>query len=117
MAGHPHHAAGVERSASLSRALQRALHWVTPNSAVGSLDFRIGADDGVRLTLDGRVLAESLVPDRPNPIRASAVLGAGDHPIRIDYFQNGDGSILEFFWRPPSEEETPVPTSALIPRE
>jgi hypothetical protein len=83
----------------------------------GRYDFRIEADDGVRLTLDGRVLAESLVPDRPNPIQASAVLGAGDHPIRIDYFQNGGGSILEFFWRPPSEEETPVPPSAMIPRE
>jgi hypothetical protein len=83
----------------------------------GHYDFRIEADDGVRLTLDGRVLAESLVPDRPNPIRASATLGAGDHPIRIDYFQNGGGSILEFFWRPPSEEGTPVPPSAMIPQE
>lgn len=87
----------------------------TPRS--GHYDFRIEADDGVRLTLDGRILAESLVPDRPNPIRASAVLAAGDHPIQIDYFQNGGGSILEFFWQPPSAEESPVPPSALIPRE
>lgn len=83
----------------------------------GNYHFRIEADDGVRLTLDGRVLAESLVPDRPNPISASSVLTAGDHPIEIDYFQNGGGSILEFFWQPPSSEETPVPPTALVPGE
>jgi hypothetical protein len=58
-----------------------------------------------------------LIPNRPNAIQASAELGAGDHPIQIDYFQNGGGSILEFFWQPPGSRETPVPPTALIPRE
>jgi hypothetical protein len=83
----------------------------------GNYNFRIEADDGVRLTVDGRVLSESLIPNRPNAIQASAELGAGDHPIQIDYFQNGGGSILEFFWQPPGSRETPVPPTALIPRE
>ncbi len=83
----------------------------------GTYSFRIEADDGARLTLDGRLLAEGLIPNRPNAIHASTVLTAGDHPIQIDYFQNGGGSVLEFFWQPPGSEETPVPPTSLIPTE
>lgn len=81
----------------------------------GIYRFRIEADDGVRMTLDGRVLAESLTPNAPNTIQATPLLVPGDHPIQIDYFQNGGGSVLEFFWQPPGSDETPVPPSALIP--
>jgi PA14 domain-containing protein len=83
----------------------------------GQHAFRIEADDGVRLKIDGHVLAESMVPNRPNAIQASADLTAADHPIQIDYFQSGGGSILEVFWRPPGEEETPIPPSSLLPGE
>jgi 4-amino-4-deoxy-L-arabinose transferase-like glycosyltransferase len=83
----------------------------------GTYRFRIEADDGVRLTLDGRVLGEGLVPNHPNALQTQAELAAGDHPIQIDYFQNGGGSVLEFFWQPPDSEEAPVPPRALIPPE
>jgi len=83
----------------------------------GEYRFRVNADDGVRLTLDGKVLGEGLVPDRPNDFRVSVNLAAGDHPIQIDYFQQGGGSALEFYWQPPgSAEETPVPPSVLVPQ-
>jgi len=84
-------------------------------STPGQYAFRIEADDGVRLKIDGRVLGEGLVPNRPNAIQATAELTAGDHPIEIDYFQSGGGSILEVFWRPPGGEETAVPPAALVP--
>jgi hypothetical protein len=83
----------------------------------GTYNFRIEADDGVRLTLDGRVLAEGLVANRPNAVQATAALTAGDHPIRIDYFQNGGGSVLEVFWQPPGSAEVAVPPTALVPGE
>ncbi|HEY6064775.1 MAG TPA: PA14 domain-containing protein, partial [Thermoanaerobaculia bacterium] len=83
----------------------------------GSYAFHIEADDGARLTIDGRVLGEGLVPNQPNAFRTSATLTAGDHPIQIDYFQSGGGSVLEFFWQPPGEPELPVPPSALLPGE
>lgn len=81
----------------------------------GFYNFRIEADDGVRLTLGGEVLGESLIPDRPNQVRAGVDLTAGLHQIRIDYFQRGGGSALEFFWQPPLLGESPVPPSALLP--
>lgn len=81
----------------------------------GFYQFRVEADDGVRFTLDGVILGEGLIPDRPNGLRAQLDLAPGDHPIQIDYFQRGGGSALEFFWTPPGSGETPVPPSALLP--
>ncbi len=81
----------------------------------GRYHFRIDADDGARLTLDGQILGEGLVPDQPNQIQVDVELAAGEHPLVIDYFQRGGGSALEFFWRPPGRAESPVPPDALIP--
>jgi len=82
----------------------------------GAYRFRVNADDGARLTLDGEVLGEGLIPDQPNDFRVSANLEPGDHPLQIDYFQRSGGSALEFYWRPPDGDETPVPPGALLPQ-
>lgn len=81
----------------------------------GPYYFRIDADDGVRLILDGDVLGSGLVPDQPNRVEATVQLAAGQHDLQIDYFQRGGGSALEFFWRPPNGTETPVPPDVLTP--
>jgi len=82
----------------------------------GEYRFRVNADDGVRMILDGKVLGEGLIPDRPNDFKADATLSVGDHPIEIDYFQRGGGSALEFYWQPPGGDESPVPPNALVPQ-
>jgi hypothetical protein len=79
--------------------------------------FRIEADDGARLTLDGAVLGEGLTAGQPNDFNATIDLSAGDHPIQIDYFQQGGGSALRFFWSHAGGPLTPVPPEALIPAQ
>ena len=81
----------------------------------GTYRFQIGADDGARLTLDGLVLGEGLTAGQPNTFDATIFLAAGDHPIQIDYFQQGGGSGLRFFWSLNDGPKTPVPPTALIP--
>jgi hypothetical protein len=88
-----------------------SLHVVDP----GTYQFLINADDGARLSIDGSVLGEGLTPGQPNDITATMDLSAGDHPIEIDYFQQGGGTALRFFWSHAGEPFTPVPPSALIP--
>ena len=90
-----------------------SLHVVNP----GVYQFRIEADDGARLILDGAVLGEGLTAGQPNDINAMFNLSSGDHPIEIDYFQQGGGSALRFFWSYNGEPLTPVPPSALIPAQ
>jgi len=81
----------------------------------GKYHFVIHADDGARLSLDGKVIAEGLIPDQPNDLELDESLTAGDHPIQLDYFQRGGGSTLEFYWQSPDGPQVPVPPSALIP--
>ncbi len=81
----------------------------------GTYRFRIEADDGARLLLDGKLLGEGMVPLRPNRVVASADLSAGDHPIQIDYFQHGGSTALEFYWQPDGQPETLVPPNVLLP--
>jgi hypothetical protein len=90
-----------------------ALHVTNP----GKYLLSIKADDGARLTLDGQVLGEGLEPGRPHDFDATVDLAAGDHPIQIDYFQQGGSSSLRFFWRHEDGPQTPVPPSALIPAQ
>ena len=81
----------------------------------GYYPFHLDADDGVRLTVDGQMVGESLNPDTVNAIDAGLNLAAGPHPIRIDYFQRGGGKALEFFWQPPGQPFQPVAPQYLRP--
>ncbi len=83
--------------------------------ADGLYAFQLDADDGVRLTVDGQMLGESLNPDTVNMVAATTNLTAGPHPIRIDYFQRGGGKALEFFWQPPGQPMQPVAPQSLRP--
>ncbi|MBX7236514.1 MAG: glycosyltransferase family 39 protein [Caldilineales bacterium] len=83
--------------------------------ADGYYPFHLDADDGVRLTVDGQMVGESLNPDTVNAIDAGLNLAAGLHPIRIDYFQRGGGKALEFFWQPPGQPFQPVAPQYLRP--
>jgi 4-amino-4-deoxy-L-arabinose transferase-like glycosyltransferase len=83
----------------------------------GTYDLRIKADDGARLTLDGKVVKEGLIPDQPNDFDATLELARGDHPIQIDYFQKGGGSALRVYWRHGEEPWAPIPPAALVPAQ
>ena len=79
----------------------------------GSYLFRVHADDGVRLWLDGQVAGEGLNPDNVNMAETSVHLSAGRHAIQVDYFQRGGGKALEMWWTPPGGKHQVVPPSAL----
>ncbi len=83
----------------------------------GSYTFRIEADDGARLILDDVVLGEAVTAGQPNNFDVTIDLEAGNHPIRIDYFQQGGGSGLKLFWRFGSQPLVPVPPTALTPAQ
>lgn len=83
----------------------------------GAYFFLIDADDGARLTLDGNVISEGLIAGQPNTLEATVELTAGDHPIQIDYFQQGGGTALRLFWRYGDQPLIPVPPTALTPAQ
>ena len=82
----------------------------------GRYTFRVMADDGGRLSIDGKVLAEALEALRANRFSVRTELSAGDHPIQLDYYQRGGSNALEFFWQGPGGGEGPVPPEVLVPK-
>jgi len=81
----------------------------------GVYSFRVAADDGARLIVDGKTIGEGLVPYEANGFAASVNLTPGDHPIELDYFQTGGSSGLDFYWQPPGGTPEIVPPAVLIP--
>lgn len=81
----------------------------------GKYQFTIGADDGVRFWVDNHVVGESLIPDTVNQVQVELHLNAGQHPVRIDYFQRGGAKTITWRWRPPGERERVVSPAVLRP--
>ena len=81
----------------------------------GTYTFQVEADDGARLIIDEQVIGEGVTPGQPNSFQASVDLSAGEHPIRVEYFQEGGGSALRVFWQHGDQPFNPIPPSVLIP--
>jgi hypothetical protein len=83
----------------------------------GTYSFKVEADDGARLMIGDQVIGEGMIAGQPNTFEASVDLSAGEHPIRVEYFQQGGGTALRLFWRLGDQPYTPVPPSAFIPAQ
>ncbi|MBC2932848.1 family 16 glycoside hydrolase [Nocardioides sp. zg-1228] len=80
----------------------------------GTYEFRLVSDDGSRLTIGDQVVVDHDGLHGDTAKDGSITLGAGAHPLRIDYFEAGGGERLTLSWRKPGEPGfTVVPTSAL----
>ena len=88
-----------------------SLHITEP----GAYTFRVEADDGARLIIDEQVLGEGMTPGQPNSFEVSTDLTAGEHPIRVEYFQQGGGTALRVLWRLGDQPFSPIPASAFTP--
>ncbi len=81
----------------------------------GSYLFKVQADDGARLLLDGTEVGAGLKPNQPNDFEVISELTKGEHKIQIDYFQQGGGSALRLYWQFEDGPLTPVPPEVLTP--
>ncbi|MDO9084701.1 MAG: PA14 domain-containing protein [Anaerolineaceae bacterium] len=81
----------------------------------GEYLFKVEADDGARLLIDGVELGAGLEPNQPNDFEVKTELTKGRHEIQIDYFQQGGGSALRLFWQFGDNPLTPIPPEVLFP--
>ncbi len=73
--------------------------------ASGSYTFHVGTDDGVRMTIDGKVVHENDGLHDVSETHSSTVeLMAGRHPIKLEYFQASGGLGLNVAWSGPGFE-------------
>lgn len=80
----------------------------------GEYDIRLSSDDGSMLWLDGALVVDHDGLHGPTPKDGSTKLDAGDHALRIRYFQGTGGAALKLEWKPPGASGfSVIPKSAL----
>jgi hypothetical protein len=75
----------------------------------GTFHFTITVDDGVRLWVDDTLLINEW-HDGQATYAADLHLTQGTHALRIEYYENLGGALIQFDWQQ-VEEPTPTPTA------
>jgi len=81
--------------------------------ATGVYTFTLVSDDGSRLFLGDRLLADNDGPHGSIRKIAALALEAGFHPIRAYYFQLGGGSEFDIQWSGPEFSSRSIPAASL----
>jgi len=68
--------------------------------AEGTYTFSVLADDGVRLWIDDRLIIDKWVDQSPQRYNADVALAAGQHGIKLEYYERGGGSTIKLWWEP-----------------
>ncbi len=77
-----------------------SVRWTrTFSFAAGTWRFTTTTDDGVRLYVDGVLKIDRWIDQGPTTYTADVVLGAGNHTIRMDYYENGGGAVAQLSWQ------------------
>lgn len=73
------------------------------------------SDDGIRLTVNGTVVVDSLIDQAPTEHSGTIALTAGQrYDIQIDYYENGGGAVAKLEWSSASQPRQVVPMAALF---
>ena len=76
--------------------------------------FHTTSDDGVRLWVNDQLVIDNWTNHAPTVNTGTVTLEAGRrYDIRMDYYENGGGSVAELRWSSPSQEIELIPQSQL----
>ena len=79
--------------------------------------FFLESDDGSRLFIDGKRIIDNGGLHPMQEVEEHCDLKAGDHEIKVEFFQGTVDYGCRFLWMPPDEKKEIVPSSALFHRK
>jgi hypothetical protein len=79
--------------------------------------FTLESDDGSRLWIGDKLTLDHGGCHMPIPKKASIRLEAGDHELKIEFFENAGGAGLKVWWEAPGLEREILPARALLHRK
>lgn len=80
----------------------------------GGIEFTVKADDGVRLWLNGELIIDAWVDQGPTTYKAVRKLLAGDHTLKLEFYEHGGGALVQLNWAL-SNVPIPVPPDPVPP--
>jgi len=81
----------------------------------GKYRFGAIADDGVRVYLDGKLIAEDWTDHAPATVTGEVTLEAGkSYDIRMDYYESKIGAVARLAWQPPAVVKTGSPYAEAV---
>ncbi len=66
----------------------------------GNYTFIARTDDGMRVWLDGGLIIDKWYDQAPTEHRVTRSVSAGNHSIKVEYYENGGGAVAQFRWEP-----------------
>jgi hypothetical protein len=82
--------------------------------ADGTYTFATESDDGSRLFVDGAQVVDNGGQHGMELKTGEIKLTAGDHPLKLEFFENGGGAGCKLLWTTPGGEQRVIPASALF---
>jgi hypothetical protein len=79
----------------------------------GKHTFFLNSDDGSRLFIDGKPVVDNGGLHSADEKSEEVELKAGDHDLRLEFFQNEGEAVCKFSWQPPGKDKEIVPASVL----
>jgi hypothetical protein len=76
----------------------------------GTWRFNVTVDDGVRLWVDNQLLIDQWRISAPVTYSGNISLGAGDHTVRVEYYENTERAQVHVWWDAGGASPTPTPT-------
>jgi beta-glucosidase len=91
---------------------------LTP-SVSGKYRFGAIADDGVRVYLDGKLVAEDWTEHAPTTVTSEVTLEAGkSYDVKMEYYESKIGAVARLVWQPPAVSESdPYAEAVKLARE
>jgi hypothetical protein len=92
---------------------QFSVRWSkTISTDQGNYEFRVTADDGVRLYVDGEKIIDKWFDQKSTEYKVNKSLSKGEHTILIEYYEAFGGAVAKFSYRKVDAEPTiPTPTA------
>lgn len=79
----------------------------------GSYSLWTNSDDGSRVFLDGKMVVDNGSVHGPTEKSGTVELKAGDHELKVEFFENDAGASCHFGWQGPQIDKQIVPPEAL----
>jgi len=67
--------------------------------AEGEYEFRVNADEGIRLMLDGKLIMDHWNDRQKDVYSTQVALGTGTHLIEVEYFDSKGNAYLDVNWK------------------